>query len=435
MNDYGALCVIPPLVVIALAIWLKRAFEPLLIGCLVGFLIISPHDFPARFLEGLMQTLQSEDMVWIILICSMYGALIQLIIESGGVVAFGNWALQFVKTRRQSLLLTWLVGVIIFVDDYMSALSTGVIMRKITDNFGVPRKTLAFLVAALSPPICILVPMSTWAIYVGKLLETNKIVPANGGIDGFMLALPYMFYGWVIVAIALWVAWRSGNDPVSIDSTSSVAVAEVTHTKGKAAYFFLPLVVLIAATLLLDKDALKGVIVSVFFTFLYYWLMRVMTFTVITDHIFEGFKSMIFALGILTMSFLLKKVGDNLGLTPYVITSVKPFLSKEVLAAAVFVTLSFISYTTASSWGMYAVALPIVLPLAQALGADVWLAAGAVISAGAFGSQASFYSDVSVLTAASTESDSMENNLTSMPYNVLALGLSAVLFLIFGFIL
>ena len=129
---FGALCLIPPLVVIVLAILIQRAFEPLLIGCLVGFIIIKPTDFPGNFIDSLKKALQHEDMVWIILVCGLYGSLIHLIIQSGGVFAFGNYVLKYVKSRRSALITSWFLGLFIFIDDYMSALATGVTMRKIT---------------------------------------------------------------------------------------------------------------------------------------------------------------------------------------------------------------------------------------------------------------------------------------------------------------
>jgi Na+/H+ antiporter NhaC len=224
---------------------------------------------------------------------------------------------------------------------------------------------------------------------------------------------------------------RTQNQP----SATPTATNDITSklSQAKPIYFFLPLVVLIAATLLLEKDALKGVMAALVFTFLFYGAFGVMKFTEVTDGIFEGFKSMVFALAILTMSYVLKMVGDKMGLTPFVINSVQPVLSKELLAAAIFASLSFISYTTASSWGMYAVAIPIVVPLANAMGANVWLALAAVVSSGAFGSQASFFSDVTVLTATSTECNNMELSYAQFPYNLVAWGLSVFLFLAFGY--
>lgn len=453
--SFGALCLLPPFVVIVLAIWLRRAFEPLLVGCLLGFVLIKPDAFPSNFVEALKSVLKSEDMVWVILVCGLYGSLIHLLIESGGVFAVGEYVLRRVKTRTGALVGTWLLGIFIFIDDYMSALATGVTMRKITDHFRISREMLAYLVNAMAAPVCVLIPMSTWSIYVGKLLEEHKVVGAGNGLGGFLGLIPFMFYPWAVVLIAflvatgkipLWGKLRRAETRVAQtgvlappDSPKAVTVSgEQPAGRTKPIYFFLPLVILIAATLLLGKnhepDALNGVLAGVAFTFFYYWIGRVMSFAAISDGIFEGFKSMVFALAILTMSYVLKKVGDEMGLTPYVIESVRPFVSKGLLPLVVFLSLAFISYTTASSWGMYAVAIPIVVPLAQALGANVWLSVAAVVSAGAFGSQASFFSDVTVLTASSTECNNMEVSYSALPYNLLALLLACLGFLVCGFV-
>ena len=449
--SYGALCLVPPLVVILLGILTRRAFEPLLVGCLAGFLLIAFKTdlsvFPGNFVEALKKTLEHADMVWVILVCGLYGSLIHLIIQSGGVFAFGEYMLRYVKTRRSALFTTWLLGIFIFIDDYMSALATGVTMRKITDNYKVSREMLAFLVNAMAAPICVLIPMSTWSIYVGKLLEDNKVVPPGGGFGGFVQTIPYMFYAWAIALIALLVAlgvlplWgklrraeiraqTTGVLSLPIAGTAKTEELPTDFSKAKPIYFFLPLVVLIGATLWLNKDALLGVMAGVAFTFFYYWASGVMRFEALSDGIFEGFKSMVFALAILTMSYVLKLVGDEMGLTPYVIEAVKPVLSKSLLPMVVFLSLSFISYTTASSWGLYAVAIPIVVPLAQALDANLWASLAAVVCSGAFGSQASFYSDVTVLTSTSTECNNMEVSFSALPYNLLALGAAALMFLV-----
>lgn len=445
----SALCLVPPLVVVSLAIVIRRAFEPLLIGCLVGFVLINPTAFPGNFVKALTETLQEEDMVWVILVCGFYGSLIHLIIQSGGVFAFGTYVLKYVKNRRQALLATWLLGIFIFIDDYMSALATGVTMRKITDNYRISRVMLAFLVNATAAPVCLLIPMSTWSIYAGKLLESNHVVAKNGGFNGFLHTLPFMFYPWIVVLMALLVALgvvplfpklkkaeiKAAEGDLSIQTVAKHTApeeVELTERKGKPVYFFLPLAFLIGATLWLDKDALQGVLAGLAFTFFYYWFSRIMPFTALTDGVFEGFKTMVFALAILTMSYILKRVGDEMGLTPFVIASVKDFLSRGALPAVIFVVLSFISYTTASSWGLYAVAIPIVIPLAQALQANIWVTLAAVLSSGGFGSHASFYSDVTILTASSTEADNMELSFAALPFNILALALAALLFLLAG---
>ena len=455
--SYGIYCLIPPFVVILVAILVRRSFEALLVGCAVGFAMISYHDsegtflqrlqlFPGNLIDGFKHTLQSEDMVWVILVCGLYGSLIHLIIQSGGAMAFGNYMLRFIKNRKSALFVTWGTGILIFLDDYMSALAVGVTMRKITDKYRISRELLAYIVNTTAAPLCVIVPLSTWSIYCGKLINQEVDVDP---FTGFLYTIPFMFYGWVSVLLALAVAMgyfpligklriaearvKNGGSLLPEGSVVQEQKSEEQFENAKPYYFFVPIIALIVFTLYF-KDALPGALGGVVFTILFYALFKVNRYSDLSDGVFDGFKSMIFALGILTMSYVLKMVGDKMGLTQYVITSVSPILTKEYLAAVVFVALAAIAYLTSSSWGMYAVALPIVIPVAAALGANIWMSIAAVISAGAFGSNASFYSDVTVLTATSTECNNLEHSFSQLPYALISLMISTLLFLVFGFI-
>lgn len=454
--DYGIICLLPPLIVVLSGFFLRRAFEPLLIGCLIGYAIIAYynrgvgtevfqanlHQFPTNFIHGLKQSLMAEDMVWIILVCGVFGGLIELIIRSGGVFAFGEWAMTFVKNERSALIVSWLVGLLIFIDDYMSALANGVTVRKITDKFGISRVKLAFIVSAMAAPLCLIFPMTTWTIYCGKLLEDNAVVGKSQGFDGYLATIPFMFYPIIVVLMSLLMALGylpltqkyqlKGNQNTTIDSDEK---QESLTKKSHPMYFFLPLIVMIAATFYLNKDALYGGFAALAFTFFLYLGTRVMTMGEFSDAVFAGLGSMIYALGILVMSYVLKRVGDEMKLTPFVIEIATPYLNKAILPMLVFLVLSFISYSTASSWGLYAVAIPIVFPLAQAVGANVWLSMAAVFSCGGFGSQASFFSDATILTAQSTETDNMEISFAALPYNLFAVALSALAFWIAGMML
>jgi len=140
--DYGALSLIPPLVVIALAVLLRSSFESLIIGCIVGFIIIGLREhtnFFTGFIESLYRVMMDESTIWVILVCGLYGSLIGLVVRSGGAMKFGEDMLKYVKTRKAALYGTWGVGLLIFLDDYLSALTEGINMKKITDHFKVPR--------------------------------------------------------------------------------------------------------------------------------------------------------------------------------------------------------------------------------------------------------------------------------------------------------
>ena len=453
MTDYGIYSLVPPFVVIVLAILTKRSLEPLLLGCVVGYLMIDWRSFPDNILQSLIKTMQDESLVWVILVCGLYGALIHLMVQSGGALAFGHYMLRYIKTRRSALLMSWAMGVIIFIDDYLNALVVGATMRKITDHFKVPRETLAYIVNSTSAPVCVIIPISTWAIYIGKLIEDTGAVEKGQGFMGFVKTIPYNFYSWFAVLIVL--AFIFGLIPVfkrmkkaqqRVDETgvlappgsealSQTADIPVDVEQSKPAYFFIPLLVLIAATIAFDIDALKGVVTAVVFTIGYYWVKKILPYEALFESIFEGFKSMLFALAILVVSYVLKNIGDEMGMTQYVIESMQGMVTKEYLPALVFASLGLIAFATGSSWGIYAIAIPMVVPVATSLGANVWMVLGAVISAGTLGAHACFYSDATILTATGTECNNIEHAFTQLPYAMIAAGLAVVCYLIVGWMI
>ena len=169
-----------------------------------------------------------------------------------------------------------------------------------------------------------------------------------------------------------------------------------------------------------------GVIVAVAVTVLLYGLQRLMAWGEMFDAVLDGIKIMVPALTIVVVAFMFKEVNDRLGLPSFVIESVTPYMTATMLPVVVFFTMALISFATGSSWGVFAIAIPIVLPLADSLGVSSPLAIGALISASAFGSHACFYSDATVLAAQGSGCGVMEHALTQIPYALIAAVLAAI---------
>ena len=452
---YGAIALIPPAVVIILAIKQRTSFEPLLIGCLVGYTIIGFHDHTnvfTNFVDSFEKVMGSRDSVWVILVCGLYGSLIGLMVRSGGTFKFGEWALERIKTQKSALMGTWALGLFIFLDDYLSALTVGISMRKITDAFKIPREKLAYIVNTTAPPWCVIVPISTWTIFIGNILETSHVAAKGQGLSTYWRMIPFVSYGYVsVLIIPMFIygvfpwfgrikkadirATETGQLVASeFNGTASIDVKAMNPDKqSKVIYFLLPIIILLAATIYFDIDALKGVMVAVAFTFIYYLVIKLGTFSQLSETMFGGFSSMLYALAILMMSYVLKDVNDKMGLTQYVLHSASPYLNREFLPVIVFISLSLISVTTGSSWGLYAIAIPLVVPLAQHFGSNVLLNCGAVISAGVFGANACLYSDATVLTAQSTECNNLDHGLSQLPYALIAFSISAAVYVLLGF--
>ena len=169
MEHWGFWSLVPTISVLALALLTRKTFEALLGGALIGFIILSPTGFFSGFTTSLLGVMQDPTIGWVILVCGLFGSLIHLLVKSGGAMAFADYLLRYVKSRRSALLTTWILGLAIFIDDYLNALTIGTSMKKITDKFGVPREMLAYVVDSTAAPICVLIPLSTWAIYIAGL--------------------------------------------------------------------------------------------------------------------------------------------------------------------------------------------------------------------------------------------------------------------------
>ncbi|MCS6991940.1 MAG: hypothetical protein NZL95_08780 [Chitinophagales bacterium] len=448
-SEYGALALIPPLLVIILAIRLRSSFEPLLLGCLAGFLIISLKggpDFFTGFVNTLYQVMMDKETIWVILVCGLYGSLIGLLMHSGSAQAFARLMLNNIRSKQRALISSWALGIALFLDDYLSALTTGSTMKRVTDQFRISRLMLAYVVNATAASVCVIVPLSTWTLFVGSILEECGYAAAEGGNTAYWSLIPYIFYGWISVLLVpfvvkgwlpLWGRMQQAETNAQLSEATPVDVDQQMNLVGQrsvgAMHFIIPLAVLLLATVLLDFDALKGVMIAVLFTFVFYLIQKIAPFHKLSETVFQGFNSMVYALALLVMSYVLKEVGDQMNLTRYVIEQVQPYVNGHLLPALIFLTMGAIAWATGSSWGLYAVVIPLVLPLAQSCGADVSLTLGAVISAGVFGANACLFSDATILTAQATDTNNVDHALSQLPYTLLAFALSLLLYLLAGF--
>jgi len=446
------LTLVPCLTVLVLAVATRRTLSPLIAGCLVGYLLSDGWGFFSAFSETLIAVMQDETIAWFILVCGLFGSLINVLVISGGATAFGQLLGNLIRGRRSVLLMTWVMGLIIFFDDYLSALAVGTTMRRLADRFRVSREMLAYVVDSTAAPVCVLIPFSTWAFFVAGLLEKNGLGAPGEGLQVYITVIPFMLYAWFALLIVPLVAmgWIPELGPMRRVEAAARAgtlryeeeilpegavVAEVYpgEVVGRAMTFIVPLVTLIVSTWFFDQSILKGILFTLPLAVLQVRCQGYVKFDKLGEGVMQGFQNMFPALAIVVISFVLKDVNDRLGLTNFIIETMRPWITKELLAAITFLGLSFVTFTTGSFWGTYAISLPILIPLAQEFGANLPLALGAVVSAGAFGSHACFYSDATVLSSVSSGCDNISHAITQLPYTLLGAALALIGFLVLGY--
>ncbi len=436
-DSFGSLSLLPTAVVLIISLITHRTLEALIAGSLTGFLMISPQTALQDFSATALEVMQDPTTGWIFLVCGLFGSLIALLQFSGGTLAFSDLVGRYCRTRRKALIFGWLLGILIFIDDYLNALTVSTAMRKLTDKLKISREMLAYLVDSTAAPVCLLIPFSTWVIYLAGLLESNGLAEAGGGFSFYLELLPYLFYPWIAVILVPLVIsgiipplgamkqaeQNCSEQPVNDESDTP------DHVKPRMINFVLPMLTLILSTWYFDIDALMGIGCALLVTLGLYSIQRIAPFARLFDELMAGIESMLVPLGIIFIAFILQVVNEKLGLAPYLIESVTPYMDAQWLPALTFLLLAALAFSTGTFWGVYAIALPIVVPLAQSLEANMPLTLGALISAGAFGSHACFFGDATVISAKGCGITPMQHAVTQLPYVLIAAGLSFLLFL------
>ncbi|MGB5581396.1 MAG: Na+/H+ antiporter NhaC family protein, partial [Woeseia sp.] len=441
MTDFGLLTLVPTIVVVGLALWTRRVLESLLAGSVVGLFIVAPQA-PLQFLaDKSLVVMMDETVAWVILVCGLMGSLIGLLIRTGAVHAFTDLVIGRIKSRTGALLTAWVLGIFLFVDDYLNSIAVGAAMRRVTDTFKISREMLAYVVDSTAAPVSVIIPISTWAVFFGSLLIDNGIAPEGEGIRTYMSAIPYMFYPWLAVLIVPLVisgvvpvfgplrsaeARAAGGETVPPEAAhiekANRSIEEKRNVKGSAIQFVAPIVLLAASTWYFDLDFLKGIYMTLGLYVLLILAQRTLPMADIVDTMIDGFKTMIEPLAVVVLAYLLKEVNDALGLPLYTISALAPHMTAELLPVSIFIVMAALSFATGSSWGVFVIVLPIVTSLASSLGADMVLVIGATLSASTFGSHACFYTDATVLTAQATSCTPYQHAITQIPYALLAAG-------------
>ena len=464
VSDFGAFSLLPAIFLILYIFATQRIIEALVLASLIGSIMVSRPVTTGEgnwlsntffnFSDGLLNVMMSEDIAWLIIVCGLMGSIISLIERAGGSIAFGNWIATKAKTKKSALLWTWFLGVVVFIDDYLNSLTVGSCMTSLTDKHKVPREFLSYIVDSTAAPLCVIIPISTWAVFCSRILETNNWAPEGEGLFYFIKTIPFNFYGWaaaiVVPLVILGVipvfgpmkkAFQrveaggplapEGSEKIDIHAGQSTVIPENPNIWN----FFLPIIVLVGATCAFDFDMQVGVLITLAFMFVLYMAQDLMSAEEFVDLALKGLKNMIMPLILMVLAFLFADVNSQIQFTYYVITTATKVVSAELLPLVVFIALAITEFITGTNWGMYIIALPIVIPLAQSTGCDVTLAVSAVLSAGVFGSHICFYSDATVITSAATGCNNFSHATTQAPFGILCAIVSAIGFLAFGFIL
>ena len=448
-TTYGILSLLPVCVVIVSAIITKRALEPLILGTLVGFIIIAKQNFVVAYLDSLYGELGESS--YFIIVFGLFGIYIHMLEKANAISGFTRLGLKFANNKKKTGFLAWIMGIIFFLDNYFSILGAGISNRKIADENRMSREMFAFAVNAVACCTCVLVPLSLWGVFMSGQIETTLGLPAGSGLADIIKSIPFMFFAWILLIFVLLyqfriikpfglmkkAEYRAETTGVLLpEDLAEEASSSEEEEKAETSIwnFIIPMAALIAVTLI-TQELTYGLIVGIVLCFILYIPQKLIGFSEAFDAICRGFEEMFVVTAIVISAFVLQNANDELGLAPFVVNSVVDIINAPLLPVIAFVILMVLGFVTGSFWGMAAVCFPIMLPLADALGANLYLTIGAVIAGCAAGSATCFYGDSVTLTCGIAKIRNIDYLRNALPMLVPPIVLTMIVYVIAGFVI
>lgn len=463
---------VPPLVAIGLALITKEVYSSLFVGIVLGGLL-SANWHPVTALdnvlnEGLISAVSGTAGIFIFLV--ILGAIVALINKAGGSAAFGRWAQTHIKSRVGAIFATFVLGVLIFIDDYFNCLTVGTVMRPVTDRHKISRAKLSFIIDATAAPICMIAPVSSWAAAVSEFTKGT----GYSGIELFVRAIPYNFYSILMLAFIIIITLMKFDfGPMKLHEFNAITKGDLFtsgkddiaesddvegNSKGRVVDLILPVLVLVALSVIGliyvggffsgadfitafgNTDATVGLpwgaILALIFTIIYLIARKVITFKEAMACIPKGFNAMVPAILILTFATALKNMTGLLGAAEFVQMLMDSAASglANFLPAIIFLVACVLSFSTGTSWGTFGILIPIVTSIFDPTSELLIIGVSACLAGAVCGDHCSPISDTTIMSSAGSQSNHINHVSTQLPYSIMVALVSFVVYLLAAFI-
>ena len=474
----------PPVVAIALALISKEVYSSLFLGCLVAALLLAdfaPWQTVVNFIGagegvGMINAIDISILIFLVVL----GVMVDLMNKAGGSAAFGRWAKKAVKSRVGAQLLTMLLGVLIFIDDYFNCLTVGAVMRPVTESHHISRAKLAYIIDATAAPVCMLAPVSSWAAAVASYVPEGF---PGSRISMFMSQIPYNYYCILTLIMVIVISVfnidygpmltheynaQVKNDLFTTEHRPFAGADDYEEGAKKSSVLdlLLPVIVLIALCIVglvwtggmwdaesdnyhnfimsfSDASAGPGLclgsIVAIVFTFIYYWLRGLIGFEKSFESVPNGFIQMVSPILILCFAWTLCGLCRDKGLQ--VGTFVEGVMANtgdlaKFLPAVIFIVACFIGFATGTSWGTIGIMVPLVCAVFDWTTQVDLLSIGLAASCagGVCGDHLSPISDTTIMASAGAHCYHLNHVSTQIPYGVTVAAVSFVSFIIAGLV-
>jgi tetracycline resistance efflux pump len=470
MFEPSFVSLLPPLLAIVLAIATRQVYLSLAAGVWLGWTVLSgwnPLTGAAAAIEGIVAVLGDAGNAKVILFTLVIGALIATLEAAGGVTGFVHWieSRRWVASARGARMLAWVIGTVVFIESNITVLVAGSVARPLMDRYRVSREKLAYLIDSTSAPVCILIPLNAWGAYILGILGTLGVAEPLSLLVSTIAFNFYALFAWLLAGIAAFTGLNLGGGmaraaervrdgtllrPGSIPAldVSVLAGDEASPVAPRASLMIVPIVTMIVTMPLAlyvtgGGDVRLGsgstsVLWAVLAALAVGWLIlatRGVKVDWLTSAALRGAGGLVPLALLLMLALALGNVASELRTGVYVASVAEGVFPPYILLPLVFLVAGAIAFSTGTSWGTFAIMLPIAVPTAAVMGLPMAPVVAAALSGGIFGDHASPISDTTIISSMASAVDHIDHVRTQLPYALLAGGLAVVAFSITGLVL
>lgn len=474
--EYGIISVLPPLLTICLALITRNVYLSLFVGVYSAYIVMDGNIFAALndTLNGFVNTFTSTSNVIVMGCILTLGALTYMFGKTGGIDGFVNIVLKkkgVVKSPKGANIFTFIIGCLVYTSGTLSTLITGSVCRPVNDALRVPHEKAAYIVHTTSMPVCLLFPLSGWAaVMMGAL--TSAGIAEGEAMSVLIKSIPFNIYAILVVIMVPVIALtRFDFGPMKKAEERALTtgylddprhpnaqkVEDITKEEGsvsrdengKASYLLVPLAILIItiiAVLLITgqgsvmrgsgmQATLWSPLVALTALGIMVISQKKMTFTGYLDEVFKGAGEMVGIAAMLMMTYAMGTCVSALDTGNYLASLFSAVLSPALLPVIIFIIGCIMSFATGTSTGTFCIVMLIAIPMAEAVGANMFLTIGSVWAGALFGDHASPISDTTIMSCSTTGCDIIDHVKSQLPYTLLAAGITVIIYLLFGFVL
>ena len=450
--SFGIWSCVPIIVLIIGAFTTKRMTETLIVSSLIGSVILYHQHFFTGFVDLIYDVLSDDTYQFALILIMSVGAMMKLFERSGALGSFRKKLSKYAYTRKRSLLITWLLTIVMFIDDYLILLTVSMSMKEVTDKNRVPREHLAYTLNAMGVSVCLLIPFTSWSVFA--ITNMKKL-----GLDlvDYIRAIPFMFFSIASVLISLllilgvlpktgslkkaYVRVDNGGSTLPQEEESGASIVSVDDTEtdessksGNLSDFIIPMVCLLTVMMLCGRNIIYGLVAALFCMLILYKIRGIMTVGEYFECFFEGMRRMSSIAFVVLFAYMIAHENDLMGFAPYIVGNCVKVITPKLLPLFIFLIMSLVAFTIGDVWALILIAMPIFIPMAQQTGLNTSIAVGALLSGANFGATMCLQSDALFMTYAGTGVPNITQIKTALPYVTMAVLISCAGYLMAGLI-